>query len=71
MEDLIAIIIIGLLVILFFYFGYKDDFNRNPTSFFKTIVGVSIGFISTSLGLPGISTWMKEWMKEDRESKKL
>ena len=40
MEDILAAIVIGIVVVLFLYYGYKDDFKRNPKEFVRTIFGV-------------------------------
>lgn len=39
-----ALIVLGLIV--FLYFGYKDDFKRNKSEFIYTIAGVLIFMIS-------------------------
>jgi len=63
MKDLPAIIVIGIIVILFLYFGYKDDFKRNPNHFLKTIIGIPVGMLSFIAGLPVISSLIKKWIK--------
>lgn len=40
MDNTFVIILMGLAVIAFFYFGYKDDFNRNPGIFIYTVFAV-------------------------------
>lgn len=30
---------------LFFYFGYKDDYKRNPKEFILTLIGVILSII--------------------------
>ncbi len=39
-----ALMVLGLIV--FLYFGYKDDFKRNKSEFIYTIIGVFIFMIS-------------------------
>ena len=51
MEELFGYLLFGIGLILFFYFGYKDDFKRNPKEFIKTIIGVPIGILSSLFGL--------------------
>ncbi len=54
MEDYIEYLVIAIILILFFYFGYKDDYKRNPKEFIKTIIGVPIGILSSAFGFFGI-----------------
>ena len=56
---------------LYLYFGYKEDYKRNPKGFLKTIVAVPIGVISYFMGLPVILNLMKRWTKEDNDEPKL
>ena len=51
----------------FFYFGYKDDYKRNPKEFKKTIIGVPIGLLSASFGFFGISNLIKKWINSDNQ----
>ncbi len=38
MTDYLSNLAIGIILMLFFYFGYKDDYKRNPKEFIKTII---------------------------------
>jgi Kef-type K+ transport system membrane component KefB len=49
MENIIGIIIIVLVFVAFLYFGYKDDFNRNPGAFIYTILAVIFIFVTFGL----------------------
>lgn len=40
MSDTIIYIIFIVIMILFFYFGYRTDYRRNPKKFILTILGV-------------------------------
>jgi len=46
MEDYLTYSSIGIILILFFYFGYKDDYKRNPKEFILTLIGVILSIIS-------------------------
>lgn len=46
MEDYPAYLAIGIIVMLFFYFGYKDDYKRNPKEFILTLTGVILSIVS-------------------------
>lgn len=67
MKDYLAYLAIGIILISFFYFGYKDDFKRNPKEFKKTIIGVPVGFLSSALGLWGIPIFIKKWIKSEEK----
>ena len=67
MEDYIEYLVIAIILILFFYFGYKDDYKRNPKEFIKTIIGVPIGILSSAFGFFGISNLLQKWIKNDKE----
>ncbi len=41
----IAYIILGFCFLTFLYFGYRDDFNRNPRRFIGTVLGVLGSFL--------------------------
>jgi 4-amino-4-deoxy-L-arabinose transferase-like glycosyltransferase len=49
MDNTILIILMSLAAIAFFYFGYKDDFNRNPGIFIYTVLAVL--FLVITFGL--------------------
>lgn len=63
MKDIFAYSIIGIVMILFFYFGYKNDYKRNSKEFIKTIIGVPIGMLSSIYGLFGLVDWIRKWIK--------
>ena len=71
MRDILGYLSIGVILILYLYFGYKEDCKRNPKGFLKTIVAVPIGVISYIMGLPVILNLMKRWTKEDNDEPKL
>ena len=67
MKDIIAYIAIGVIVVLFFYYGYRDDYKRSPKGFVKTIIGVPIGVVSAIFGFLGIRDWVREWIKKEEK----
>jgi len=69
MKENLAYLIIGIVVILFFYFGYKDDYKRNPNEFIKTIIGVPIGIFSSVFGIFGLTDWIQKWIKKENRNK--
>ena len=71
MRDIFGYLSIGVILTLYLYYGYKEDYKRNPKGFLKTIVAVPIGVISFIMGLPVILNLMKRWTKEDNDEPKL
>lgn len=71
MRDILGYLSIGVILTLYLYYGYKEDYKRNPKGFLKTIVAVPIGIISFIMGLPVILNLMKRWTKEDNDEPKL
>jgi hypothetical protein len=67
MEDVFGVLTLVSIAVLFFHFGYRDDFNRGPKRFKKTVVGVLIGSIGSVFGFIGASKWAQEWMKDAPE----
>jgi hypothetical protein len=49
MENAIVIILMVSSLLAFLYFGYKDDFNRNPGAFIYTILAIIFIFITFGL----------------------
>lgn len=67
MKEYLTYLVIGIIVILFLYFGYKDDFKRNPKSFFKTIFGVPIGILSHIFNIGGIPNLIRKWIRKEEQ----
>ena len=67
MEDYLVYLTIGIILILFFYFGYRDDFKRNPKEFKRTIIGVLVGILSLAFGFFGMVGSMIKWIKSDKD----
>ena len=69
-------IIISILIILFggfLYWAYLPDYRRNPTEFWRTLIGMPIGLLLNGLGYPKLNDKIKKWAlkKNDKaESKK-
>lgn len=60
-------IIILSIFALFLYFGYKDDFKRNPNEFSRTLIGTILTIISTLLGIFVLISFFKKWLKNKKE----
>jgi hypothetical protein len=69
MENFFGILMSLTMLSLFLYFGYKDDYKRNPKEFIKTIIGVPIAIGASIFGMRGIPRLIKEWLQEDEEKK--
>jgi uncharacterized membrane protein YoaT (DUF817 family) len=59
----------GYLIITFFilffgafiYFGYYQDYKRNPKEFIRIIIGMPIGLLASFFGLKSIDEKIKKW----------
>ena len=59
----------GFLIISFFilffgafiYFGYYQDYKRNPKEFIRSIIGMPIGLLASFFGLKEIDERLKKW----------
>jgi hypothetical protein len=63
MEIFFGIIVL-LIYISIFLFGYKKDYQRNPKEFLKTIIGMSFVFILSLFGGNFIDKKIKKWTKK-------
>lgn len=59
-KVLLAIFIIAF-VFAYFYFGYYQDYKRNPKEFLRTIIGMPAGFVSTMFGFSNLNQKIKNW----------
>jgi len=65
MENIFTYLFLVFLLLLFFYFGYRDDYKRNPKQFLKIIIGVPLGFVAATLNALGISNKIKDWIRKE------
>lgn len=64
-ETIIGLILLIILIPVFLYFGYRDDYRRNPKTFIKTIIGTPIGILAVSFGVIGLAKMVKKWIQEE------
>jgi uncharacterized membrane protein YjjP (DUF1212 family) len=64
MEDIIAWIIIISLFVVYLYFGYRDDYRRNPKQFKRIILGIPISFVASAFGLIRLFGIIKKWIQK-------
>lgn len=69
METLFFLILILLILVAIFSFGYKDEYDKNPRAFKRTILGAFGGILSFLLGLFGLAKYFHTWMNEDENPK--
>ena len=62
-ETTNVLIILIILIPIFLYFGYRDDYKRNPETFVKTIIGTPIGILAILIGATGLARIVKKWMQ--------
>ena len=67
MEDTLTMIICIALFGAFLYFGYRDDYKRNPQEFVRTLVGLPLSFLLGILGIHGLDQKIKDWANRPQE----
>lgn len=68
MKGFLLIIFIVLFVFAFIYFGYYQDYKRNPKEFVRTIIAMPVGFVAEVLGFKLLSEKLKRWANNDQPS---
>lgn len=53
--------IIIILFIAFLYYGYKDDYQKNPGEFWRTLIVMPLSFVMSLFGLTCFSNRLKRW----------
>lgn len=71
MNDTLGYVFIGILLVLFFYFGYRDDYKRDKRGFVKTIIRVPLMFLNSILGIFGMDSLLEHLLEEKEERKKI
>jgi hypothetical protein len=71
MLKFLVITFFVLFVFVFIYFGYYQDYKRNPKDFTRSIIGMPIGMILETFGFKTLSEKLKKWTNEGyKDSKK-
>ena len=65
MIKLLVITVFILFVFVFIYFGYYQDYKRNPRDFTRSIIGMPIGMILETFGFKTLNEKLKKWVNED------
>jgi hypothetical protein len=61
MFEFIILLFFILLFVVYIYFGYYQDYKRNPKDFTRSIIGMPLGIIAKSLGLNSVDKHLKKW----------
>lgn len=69
MKGVFFIVLIILFFFGFIYFGYYQDYKRNPKEFLRTIIGMPIGFLASILGIESLNQKIKYWVNGDKKIK--
>ena len=69
MKNVLSYFVLGLIVLSFFYYGYKDDYKRNPKEFKKSIFGVIVLMFTLIFGIFGLSRFIERWFETDEKTK--
>jgi uncharacterized membrane protein len=59
-------ILVFIIYLSIFYFGYKKEYQRNSTEFIKTIIGMPVGFILSAFGFHVLNEKIKKWTKKNK-----
>lgn len=65
-----AFFIISFFVVFYgayFYFGYYQDYKRNPKEFKRSVVGLPLALLSSKLGNKALSEKLKKWANLEDE----
>ncbi len=65
-------IFIGIIIVLFgafLYWAYLPDYKRNPTEFWKVLIGMPIGILLGGIGFTEINKWIKKWALKETNKK--
>ena len=67
MKDTLGVLLVIFVLGLFFYFGYRDDYRRNPKEFVRIIIGVPVSFVANIFGMHIISGKIRKWIQDADE----
>lgn len=67
-KSLILFFII-IFIAIYFYFGFYQDYKRNPKEYFRTIIGMPLGIIANIFGLKNLNKKLKKWANLEEEKK--
>ncbi len=75
MTEFFIIAFFIVLLVVYLYFGYYQDYKRNPKEFTKNIIGMPLGMLAGFFGLNSIDEKLKKWanssdLKKKKESEK-
>lgn len=67
MDTILSAIILISLFLLFLYYGYKDDFKRDPKEFKKAVLGTLAIIFTPIFGIFGLSYFIEKWINKKEE----
>lgn len=70
MKGILLIIFIAAFIFAYIYFGYYQDYKRNPKEFKRSVLGMPIALISIYLGNSQLSDKIKNWANLTDEIKR-
>ena len=70
MLDFLIVAFVVLFFGAYIYFGYYQDYKRNPKEFIRSIVGMPIGILANLLGLKSIEEKLKQWANNSTKKPK-
>lgn len=70
MKLILLILFVATFLFLYIYYGYYQDYKRNPKEFRRSIIGMPLGLIAALAGEREISDKLKNWANLSDEKEK-
>ena len=64
MENVFYTILTIVGIALFLYYGYIDDYRRNPKQFIRIVVGIPLAMISAAWGIFFLPDIIRKWIRD-------
>ncbi|MCL6219526.1 hypothetical protein [Zunongwangia pacifica] len=61
MAEFLIISFFIAFFVAYIYFGYYQDYKKNPTEFIRSIIGMPLGMLASTLGFKSIDKKLKNW----------
>lgn len=59
-----------VLIIVFVYFGYYQDYKRSPKEFKRTLIALPFGILAKFFGMESLNQKIKDWanLEDEKEN---
>jgi hypothetical protein len=69
MTKIIFLFFIITFIGVYFYFGFYQDYKRNPKEYIRTIIGMPLGIFANTFGWKNLDAKLKKWANLEEEQK--